>query len=155
VWGMRRGRRRPVLQWPPGKECFQVEGHSHIARALGQPERRSCRGGARGDHTLTPGAPRYGSTGVTPPPLPRTHRCRRGPPRAIIARVHSVARPSCQDCCCVRRRKMHARRRPCAWMALRHRHAATAAVRGGDPHNRRHPPQPAAATGSPPRLGQT
>ena len=146
--GVWRGRRRPVLQWQPGRgmlpSCRSVTMQGHLGIL-----RRSCRGGSRGDHTLTPGAPRYGSKGVTPPATPHSSQ------RATIARVHSVARPSYQDCCCVRRRKIHARRRPCAWMALRHRHAATAAVRGRDVHSRRHPPQSAAATGSPSRLGPT
>jgi len=133
---------RPVLQWPPMRGRLSSRGSQshHIARALGPPERRSCRGGARGDHDLTPGASRHGSR-VSPHAVPRSRRCRRVPPRAIIARVHSVARPSYQDCCCVWRRKMHARRRPCAWIAPRHRHAATAAVRGGGAQ----PPSPATA----------
>jgi hypothetical protein len=86
-----------------------------------------------GREVTTPWRPARRNTDrrVSTPPLPRTRRCRRGPPRAIIARVHSVARPSYQDCCCVRRRKMHARRPPCAWIAHRHRHALAVAVRGG------------------------
>jgi len=104
------------------------EGHSHNARAPGTSSSAVVSGrGARRPNSNARRA-EIRALGRRPPPLPRTRRRRRGPPRAIIARANSVARPSFK---LTGRRKMHARRRPRAWLALRHRHAANEAARGG------------------------